>query len=135
MTSLGGTKFVHFAKHKKYDSDLYANLVAPALNTAMQVETWLNGNGDLESKCDNKAQVNNLRSVKPGGVAFSSAKDHSKYAVSDDAKSPWVCIGDINRQVIASDYLIYSVVVAIQARRRHHVPDERACLVQLSHGE
>jgi deoxyribonuclease-2 len=32
-----------------------------------------------------------------GGVKWSSAVDHSKWAVSDQAKT--VCIGDINRQL------------------------------------
>lgn len=38
-------------------------------------------------------------SFKPFNVEFSSEKDHSKWALSEDGKSPWICIGDINRAV------------------------------------
>jgi hypothetical protein len=41
----------------------------------------------------------NLRQVQPNAVQFASSKDHSKYALAADANTPYVCVGDINRQV------------------------------------
>lgn len=32
-------------------------------------------------------------------VSFRTWNDHSKYAVSNNEKKPWICIGDINRAV------------------------------------
>uniref|UniRef100_A0A914YUE8 Deoxyribonuclease II n=1 Tax=Panagrolaimus superbus TaxID=310955 RepID=A0A914YUE8_9BILA len=89
IESLGGVKFISFFKHKKYGKDLYGDLVAPELKSSFYVETWLNGPGDLLIKVE-------------VDYAFSSSKDHSKWAVSDNGNLPYVCIGDINRQVCKS---------------------------------
>ncbi|KAK0407439.1 hypothetical protein QR680_019197 [Steinernema hermaphroditum] len=51
MTSLGGQKFVLFAKHKKFDRDLYADWIAPNIKGSLYTETWLNGDGDLAPSC------------------------------------------------------------------------------------
>uniref|UniRef100_A0AC34GRW7 Deoxyribonuclease II n=1 Tax=Panagrolaimus sp. ES5 TaxID=591445 RepID=A0AC34GRW7_9BILA len=79
IKSLDGVNFMSFSKHKKYGKDLYGDLVAPELKSSFYVETWLNGPVDVD-------------------YAFSSSKDHSKWAVSDNGNLPYVCIGDINRQ-------------------------------------
>ena len=33
------------------------------------------------------------------GLNYSSHKDHSKLAIAANNSKPWVCIGDINREV------------------------------------
>ena len=55
-------------------------------------------------------QVHNLREVSPVGLTFPSSKDHSKWAVSLDENNPWVCVGDINRQVKVIQLLVIMTI-------------------------
>ena len=47
-----GKTFTSFAKNKKFEEDLYGNLVAPVLKTSLFVETWRNGPNPLPSTCN-----------------------------------------------------------------------------------
>lgn len=51
--------------------------------------------------CYIDCRVENVEGVKLLVVdeVFSSHKDHSKWAISENNTEPWVCIGDINRAV------------------------------------
>ncbi|VDM48869.1 unnamed protein product [Toxocara canis] len=99
LVSQSGVQFTSFAKHKKFEKDIYSELLAPKLRTSLLTETWLNGPGDLPSSCSSTYKVNNIVSVLIDGKQFKSSKDHSKWAVSADKRNPMLCIGDINRQV------------------------------------
>ncbi|VDD87710.1 unnamed protein product [Enterobius vermicularis] len=99
LPSAGGVQFIGYGKYKKYGKDLYRDLVAVSLKETLYVETWLNGPGDLESSCDTKYKVFNVLSVNIDNFPFTNSKDHSKWAVTDDRYKPYICIGDINRQV------------------------------------
>lgn len=59
----------------------------------------MNGPGDLLSVCNTSYRTMNLRTVAPNSVRFISSKDHSKWAAATDSNLPFVCVGDINRQV------------------------------------
>uniref|UniRef100_A0A7E4UUN8 Deoxyribonuclease II n=1 Tax=Panagrellus redivivus TaxID=6233 RepID=A0A7E4UUN8_PANRE len=100
VETLGGANFKLFSKNRKFHKDLYTDLVAPTLSTPLFVESWLNGGAeDLASDCNSTNKVMNIRSLDLANrIQFSSAKDHSKWAVSDNPRKPFVCIGDINRQ-------------------------------------
>ena len=108
--SLNGLDFISFAKSEAFGEDLYAELVAPNLQTDMLVETWPNGPGKMNSSCQNTYHVLNIDSINfkstSDVISFTTHKDHSKWAVSSDIKKhhhrsknmfKYVCIGDINR--------------------------------------
>lgn len=109
ITSRGKVDFVSFARNKKAaaDGDLYSVMVAPDLKQDLIVETWRRGAGaPLDSNCKDKFQVSNVNQMmikfaKGSDLTDSGvwpyARDHSKWAMSQDKKNPFVCIGDINR--------------------------------------
>ena len=102
LVSMGGMVFKSLAKSKEFGMDLYANLVAPALQKSLYVETWIRG---LEAcncsvcfppKCD--YVIDNINYVNFGyDLVYNSTRDHSKWAVTKDKS--FLCIGDINRMV------------------------------------
>jgi deoxyribonuclease-2 len=96
--SLGGVKFMNFAKHKKWGKDIYFDFVAPTLDQALYTETWQDGSGDLPSNCSDSFPVYNIKYVNlTSTINFSDGDDHSKWAVSPYG-GQYVCIGDVNRQ-------------------------------------
>jgi deoxyribonuclease-2 len=111
ITSVKGINFQSFARNSKQagkDGDLYSKFIAPALKTNLLVETWRRGAGNpLESECKTAKHANNIKTVKltftnkgaslPSSTAWEYIKDHAKWAVSADEKSPFSCVGDINR--------------------------------------
>ncbi|XP_041371334.1 plancitoxin-1-like [Gigantopelta aegis] len=99
LISSRGTKFVGFAKSRCFHKDLYEDYVAPTLKGDLFVETWRSNEPQgLASNCSKKYKVYNADFIKlPNGINFKETKDHSKWAVSQNA-TYWVCIGDINRQ-------------------------------------
>lgn len=105
MTTMKGMSLKSFAKHKKFNKDLWYDLVAAELGTNMAVESWLNGGADdLNSVCTSKKRVAapkvfDVTAVALPGVTFNSSRDHSKWAVSDtEGGTATVCFGDLNRQ-------------------------------------
>ncbi|TKR82396.1 hypothetical protein L596_016127 [Steinernema carpocapsae] len=101
IPSLAGRKFVFFGKHKKFNKDLYADLVAAKLQGNIYTQTWLKGNGDLKPSCAKDRQVYNIRELTFPSATFNSSKDHSKWVVTDTQKgknASVVCVADINRQ-------------------------------------
>ncbi|MFH4980824.1 hypothetical protein AB6A40_007533 [Gnathostoma spinigerum] len=98
LTSQDGIQFTSYVKHKKFNKDLYADLVVPETRTPLVAETWLNGAEDLPSNCSSGHEVFNVREENVLGRSFESSKDHAKWAASTNKQVPFVCIGDINRQ-------------------------------------
>ncbi|XP_055377891.1 deoxyribonuclease-2-beta [Condylostylus longicornis] len=98
IISTGGTKFRSFAKGRKFEQELYEDLVAPQLNVNLMVESWRLGEGNLPSDCKKPTYVYNIKSISLNAfnIKFKTTLDHSKWAVSDG--NPWICVGDINRQ-------------------------------------
>jgi deoxyribonuclease-2 len=101
LTSANGTEFTSFAKAGPWGKDLYADLVAPSLQTPLLVETWPNGPGKMPSRCDTPFIVENVNEMDfvefDKDDDFTTRHDHAKWAISLDKKKPYVCIGDINR--------------------------------------
>ena len=106
LESLKGVSFTSFAKYTLFHKDLYADFVAPFLQSNLLTETWPNGPGKMKSSCDTKFQVENIDELDfdlPGekdDEDFTTRHDHAKWAVTKDKTSngrKFVCIGDINR--------------------------------------
>ncbi|KAF0301272.1 Deoxyribonuclease-2-alpha [Amphibalanus amphitrite] len=64
----------------------------------------------MKSNCSLAYHVQNVRDISVTAervtptvgrttITFKSSEDHSKWAVSEDAARPWVCVGDINRML------------------------------------
>ena len=122
-----GTKFLHVATEEtgsKVPHGLWDVAVPNALNNwpsgsgkwkgkGLFVETWRKGTGPSNdgkvSICAakdpsfeyNVINVGKLTASlsKTGDSSFPFQKDHSKWAVSEDSASAWVCIGDKNREL------------------------------------
>jgi deoxyribonuclease-2 len=101
LTSLNGISFTSFGKGKMYNADIYDNLVAPILDIDLYAETWQRGTASdvSPSNCSNGYRIQNVDSiiVNIADDQFSETVDHSKFAISQESSSPWVCIGDNNR--------------------------------------
>uniref|UniRef100_A0A182LT51 Uncharacterized protein n=1 Tax=Anopheles culicifacies TaxID=139723 RepID=A0A182LT51_9DIPT len=104
VRSRAGVKFVTFAKSRHFGKELYADWIAPTLDTGLMVESWQHGTGNLPSECftDRRHSVWNVREVSVGRAdRFTTLNDHSKWAVGggeEVGKDGWICVGDINRQ-------------------------------------
>jgi len=106
LESLKGVSFTSFAKYTLFHKDLYADFVAPFLQSNLLTETWPNGPGKMKSSCDTKFKVENIDELNfdlPGDKDdedFTTRHDHAKWAVTKGKASnggKFVCIGDINR--------------------------------------
>lgn len=100
LKSLAGRKFHSFAKYSSFNADLYGDWLAPRFQQSLLVETWQDGRGKLCSNCTGKYWVYNVERVSfkaKKNAEFKETVDHSKWAITMSAQSPWICIGDINR--------------------------------------
>ena len=104
LKSLAGNTYQHFAKTGDFNEDLYHNLVAPGLHANLLTETWQhNHKTNIGPSCDGNYTVLDITDLNVQSTeesfTFYNRKDHSKFAVSSSAAVPYVCIGDINREV------------------------------------
>ncbi|EDW81028.1 uncharacterized protein Dwil_GK11236 [Drosophila willistoni] len=110
LRSLGGKQFRVFGKSPKANVELYADVVAPALNVNLFVEAWRDGANNLPNRCEGNQKVFNVEEISSSSLSldFRTTLDHSKWAVSQESGikihrwriggGDWICIGDINRQ-------------------------------------
>ncbi|EGR29926.1 hypothetical protein IMG5_145810 [Ichthyophthirius multifiliis] len=97
FTSLQGTKFLKMAKSGHWEVPFYDNVVTEQLKTGLYVESW--GSPQENSDCHQQYEVlSNIEVKMPTGEKYKFTKDHSKYAISSNPTTPFVCLGDINRQ-------------------------------------
>lgn len=104
LKSLANETFRSFYKSPNDRVDLYAGIVAPAMDTSLKVETWRHDPGHpLDSECKIKNEfVENVKEIQIEFVNskdtgyFSYYDDHSKWAITD-SHLEMVCLGDINR--------------------------------------
>ncbi|WP_077037169.1 deoxyribonuclease II family protein [Pelomonas sp. KK5] len=104
LATRGGKHFLVIAKNRQWNKDFWNELVAPALNDDMDVETWIRGPIPSIQASDGVHHVFDIKYVDlsrlPGGVrgwAWPETRDHAKWGIARN--QPWVCVGDINRMV------------------------------------
>ncbi|XP_030374313.1 plancitoxin-1 [Scaptodrosophila lebanonensis] len=110
LQTLGGKEFRVFGKSPRANVELYADVVAPALDVNLFVEAWRDGAGNLPNSCSASDKVYNVEEISSPelSVDFKTTHDHSKWAVSEEkgikvhrwriGGTDWTCVGDINRQ-------------------------------------
>ena len=97
------TTFIHFAKNKHWNQDLWDNLISVHLEEDMLVESWIRGN-NIGPKCSD-FHVNNVKKIhifpsdgeNSNGWTWLESQDHSKWGIGSNHQNKWVCFGDINR--------------------------------------
>lgn len=107
IESRDGMEFTSFAKTRKFEKELYSDLVVPYFHGGdYYAETWRHGGGNLPSNCSRTLKVFNIKSIeiRDKRMGFDSTKDHSKWLVGRDHDV--ICVGDINRQVSSLKYEI-----------------------------
>ena len=105
--SLDGKEYLQFAKSGKWGMDLWDDLVAPQLQSPMNVETWRNGaGGRMSSICGSGPKavkkeaydIYMIAEVTVDGVSWQGTEDHSKWGSTTAQSGKTVsCVGDINR--------------------------------------
>ena len=87
------------AKNRHWGGDFWIDLVGPALEVDLRVESWRRGRVPPED--EHGEQITDIQyvSLAPLGIPYEwhYTKDHAKWATS--TTSDWVCVADINRMV------------------------------------
>lgn len=123
LKDVANNDYVSFAKHGKFNEDVYSGLVAPNLQSSLLVSTWRNGRGiKVPSHLNGSLTVENVVMLtfkldKGVSVVVNNAVDHSKWVVSKDATKPFVCAGTINRMF--SQYRSGGQTLCFQNRLLH----------------
>uniref|UniRef100_G3MR76 Uncharacterized protein n=1 Tax=Amblyomma maculatum TaxID=34609 RepID=G3MR76_AMBMU len=94
--------YISFAKHGRYNKDVYSGVVASSLESNLFASTWRNGNGGkVPAHCNETYTVNNVLAVRfkmgKQQIDISNTEDHSKWAVSEKTSQRYVCVGTLNR--------------------------------------
>lgn len=103
LKSRGGQAFKVIAKNRKWGKDFWNDLVGPALQSDMDVETWIRGKIPPTLDSDGVHKTFDVKYIDLSGLnigvpwAWPETHDHAKWGITTD--SDWVCVGDINRMV------------------------------------
>lgn len=103
LKTRAGMPFKVIAKNRKWGKDFWNDLVGPALQADMDVETWIRGTipPTLDSDGVHKTFDVKYIDLSPLNIgvpwAWPETHDHAKWGITTD--SDWVCVGDINRMV------------------------------------
>ncbi|CAI5444642.1 unnamed protein product [Caenorhabditis angaria] len=99
IKTINGHTLMSYAKHRKFNGDIWNDIISKENGITLAVESWLNGNADdLHTTCTKTSQTHDIIEMRVMGENFKSSKDHSKFAVSSSNNNPIVCFGDLNRQ-------------------------------------
>ncbi|XP_065314945.1 plancitoxin-1-like isoform X2 [Gordionus sp. m RMFG-2023] len=112
------TVFTGFAKYKRFNADIYTNILAPFYDADLLTETWqVDKRHILNSSCIKIPRVENIKGISfshshldmnsrhpynlPSNldaIHFSELIDHSKWTITASSGSV-VCVGDLNREI------------------------------------
>ncbi|XP_034085861.1 deoxyribonuclease-2-alpha-like isoform X2 [Gymnodraco acuticeps] len=99
LMSLGGKRFVSFAKHTRFHDDLYSGLIVKFMLESLYVKGWGNKGRSIQlpSNCSTRIphHVYNVKMVKLLKKVYNDTEDHSKWCVAPNIG--WICIADLNR--------------------------------------
>ena len=103
FSSSAGESFRSIAKSRSWGEDFWIDLVGPALQTSLNVESWRRGVVPPEQEdgtgAPDDGHVDDVQCVDltPLGApyAWKYTKDHAKWAIGEG--SDWVCVADLNR--------------------------------------
>lgn len=78
FSTQGGANITYFAKSTQWNSELYADCIAPAYKQALAAETWLHGASPCGASCTGY-RVYDVKDVSyaGGALSFSNYDDHS----------------------------------------------------------
>ncbi|XP_070573627.1 plancitoxin-1-like [Ptychodera flava] len=110
-TDFTNERFINIAKKGESEEEIYAYLTDRLKLSGVYVEAWRRGAGGRLPSCYGQTnrtahkmyKVENIQNITFTDVRnndnyrFNTTQDNSKWAVSQDASRPWVCIGDHNR--------------------------------------
>lgn len=107
FNSRDGKPFQLLAKSRKWGEDFWLDLISPALQCDLVVETWRRGTvtpmqDRHSSDYDEDLLSLNFKFAPSIDYEWSYTKDHAKWAVAlknETNALPWVCVADLNRMV------------------------------------
>ncbi len=107
LNSRGGKEFLLLAKSRKWGEDFWLDLVSPALQCDLVVETWRRGavtplQDSRSSDFDEDLLSLEFKVSSSLSYTWPYTRDHAKWAVSLDnavSSAPWVCVADLNRML------------------------------------
>ena len=111
LTSKAGEKFVFMAKNERWSKptkgsdgkDFWEDLVAPALNADLNVETWRRGKVFSDVDAESGHESLDVLDIDLGNIGlpdykWAYTKDHAKWGISEKNPPGYVVVADINRQ-------------------------------------
>lgn len=103
LKDVGHNAYISFAKHGRYNKDVYSGQVANSLHSNLLASTWRNGNGGkAPADCNDTYTVTNIEKLsfklgKQEQIDVKNSEDHSKWAISSETAKGFVCVGTLNR--------------------------------------
>ncbi|XP_050029523.1 plancitoxin-1-like [Dermacentor andersoni] len=102
LKDVSNNPYVSFAKHGRYNRDVYSAAVASNLETNLFASTWRNGaGGKVPADCNDTYTVTNVDALRfkmsKQQLDIRNGEDHSKWAISEETSRRYVCIGTLNR--------------------------------------
>jgi deoxyribonuclease-2 len=105
---IGGrkTSFKVIAKNRLWNDDFWNHLVIGVLKTDLDVETWIRGAVPERSDQTDTYSVTDMKYVSLKHIdakklpwQWREQQDHAKWAISEQDRGDWICVGDINRMI------------------------------------
>lgn len=102
LKDVSNNPYISFAKHGRYNRDVYSAAVASNLESNLFASTWRNGaGGKVPADCNDTYTVTNVDALRfkmsKQQLDVRNGEDHSKWAISEETARRYVCIGTLNR--------------------------------------